>query len=361
VALAARPGVFVLLVTLLAGLCFAWTCWQGSGRPIAATAPVSSQPAEPAELGLLADNSSPKLDNTSAAAPGPRAAVPKGDLDRKDAHVIGTPPPAPDAGPALGTPPPPPVEPVVVVPAAAEVPAENCYATRDALRGDTAMMNRWKLLGFQALLAAAVVTPAVPAADAPTEPDKFTALSKKIDDLKSTIQDLERTVKKDAGDLRADLEKTDNRVKAAAIDLDKMRTEIAQLRRDVDLLQKVPPTTQRESSYPSDRADLQELRRSIEALRQDVEALRRQPVNRVAQFGPGDGTARVRLINTFPRPMTIVVNGLSYDVNPGETRFTAPIPFGPFTYEVLGVQPRQTRTLAPSPQPFTIEVYPRAL
>jgi hypothetical protein len=353
VALAARPGVLVLTTGLLVGLCLILVAWGGGGVPRAGRD----------GLLLLADNSSPKLDRTSAQAPPSRsAAVPKVEPDRQSLEGNGTacpprvvvaapvqtaePPPAPL--PTL-EPPPAPVPP----PLAVEIPLENCYAFRDAHPGEGPMMCNWKLLGLQSVVAAAFLTSAAPAAEPASEPDKTTAIVKQLGDLKAALEALDKTVRTECGGLRAD-------VKATQIEVERLKTDMALLRQDLDAMRKQAPPT-RESAYPPEaRAELEQMRRAVEALHQDIEALRRQmPATRVAGFPPAEGMGRVRLVNTFPAPVTIVVNRRSYELNPGESRWTEPFRYGPFSYEVLGIQEPRTRALAANDPPFTIHVYPR--
>jgi hypothetical protein len=365
-ALAARPGVLVLMAGLLAGL------WLVLGY---GTGPKEAPPADRAGLLLLAEHSSPKLDKTSAEASArPPAAAPQVELDRRspDATGTATPPPAVAPAPVQAAPNPlppldplppvelprvsPPVEPAPPPPAAAE-PLENCFASRDSQRGDTPMTGSWKMLGLQTVLAAALLTPAAGAAD---EPDKITALTKQIGDLRAAVESLEKTVKERCGDLRTDVNLSLEKHRVTQTDLDRLKGDIAQLRQDIEAVRKLLPTTQ-VSGYPPDaRSDMEQMRRLVDQMRQDLEALRRgAPATRIAGFPPTTDTARVRLVNTFPAPMHIVVNGRAYVLEPGESRWSDPISFGTFTYEVLGVRPPQTRVLNPGDPPFTITVFPR--
>ena len=100
-------------------------------------------------------------------------------------------------------------------------------------------------------------------------------------------------------------------------------------------------------------------------MRLDLDALKnRAPVSRESAYAPSASnspsaaTGRIRLVNTFLDPMTIVVNGRAYQVAPGDTRLVEAVPAGTFNYEVLGVQPRVDRTLAAN-ETFTITVHPR--
>ncbi|HEX5270668.1 MAG TPA: hypothetical protein VFW33_09290, partial [Gemmataceae bacterium] len=67
-------------------------------------------------------------------------------------------------------------------------------------------------------------------------------------------------------------------------------------------------------------------------------------------------TGTIHLYNTYTRPVSIVVNGRSYQLEPGETQTLANQSVGTVTYEVLGLSARTTRTLT-ADRPLDIEVY----
>lgn len=113
------------------------------------------------------------------------------------------------------------------------------------------------------------------------------------------------------------------------------------------------------------QSDSDDLRKQMVQLRTDLESLRSQMSNvqsRVSLYAPVTTpapTGRVRLVNTFPESMTVVVNERSYRLAPGATQLTDAMPPGTFTYQVLGVQDQpQTRTLAAN-ETYNITVYPR--
>src|SRR5262249_33669376 len=109
----------------------------------------------------------------------------------------------------------------------------------------------------------------------------------------------------------------------------------------------------------------------IKRLENDLEAMRTQATtsNRPSGYaGVGNGaapappplpptTGTIRLRNTFPEQVSVVVNGVSYELLPNETRDLGGHPAGAFTYEVLGIQARRTVDLRPN-ETFTISVYP---
>lgn len=109
------------------------------------------------------------------------------------------------------------------------------------------------------------------------------------------------------------------------------------------------------------QSDIEDLKRQVSQIRQDLDDLRRT-VTTTRSSGyltpQATSTGRVRLVNTYLEPMTVVVNGKSYSVAPGEQRYTDALPAGTFTYEVLGVQALRDRTLSAN-ETFTINIYPR--
>jgi Skp family chaperone for outer membrane proteins len=221
---------------------------------------------------------------------------------------------------------------------------ENGYTDRNSQPGDSPMMRNWKMLAFQTLLAGTLIPAGAQAqapasgSDAPPKPPDTASILKEIQELKKTLSAMDTKV---ASSFRAMQEEADKRLKkleddgvAAGLRLEKtqadiedMKKQLLQLRQDLDVVRNRAGSS-RESGYTP-------------------------PAN-----APTAATGRVRLVNTFLDPMTIIVNGVRYQLAPGETRLTEPVPAGTFNYEVLGVQPRLDRTLAAN-ETFTITVYPR--
>lgn len=108
------------------------------------------------------------------------------------------------------------------------------------------------------------------------------------------------------------------------------------------------------------QGDVNEMKDTVARLQRDLETMRGKmdSQTRTAFSPPIGGTGRIRLLNQYSSPMTMVVNGISYRLDPGRERVLDAQPAGPFTYEVLGVQPAITRVLAAN-ETFTIFVYPR--
>jgi hypothetical protein len=186
-----------------------------------------------------------------------------------------------------------------------------------------------RIIGKWLLLAGALVASpvfgqnsdqgAVPAANADIG-KQLEQVNKSLENLTSRFDTLQRNISTDLKELRGKGILTDVNVAKAQEELLALRKEIGQLRED---LGKKTGTTQI-SGYS----------------------------------GLGTGMGRIRLVNTYFRPATIVVNGTAYELVPNQELYTRPVPAGPFTYEVLGVEPLRERLLAAN-ETFTVHVYPR--
>ncbi len=194
------------------------------------------------------------------------------------------------------------------------------------------MMNSIRILSLQALLAAALAAQPSLAGqfDGPSanegEGDRMTAVLNQLQDLTKSLNNLVTELKS----LPANLSETNKNLRAAVAqeEINQLKQQLGQLQKEVtDLRSRVPPVTSA-SLYP--------------------------PANQ--------GTGRLRLMNSYVVPVSIIVNEVSYQVAPGEVRVVEGLRAGPFTYEVLGVgygiiQPRVSRTLAAN-DTFTIRVEP---
>jgi outer membrane murein-binding lipoprotein Lpp len=203
------------------------------------------------------------------------------------------------------------------------------------------MLRRWTILAVPALLAATL------SAAADSDTPKTQNDSQKIDKILDQLKELKATVE----------------------ELEKVRSEIKNLDTQTELrCQRIQERIDR----VNDRIGGLEAR--IKRLEGDLEAMRTQATtsNRPSGYsglGNGSGTpaahpplppasGTIRLRNTFPEQVSVVVDGVSYQLMPFDTRDLAGHPAGTFTYEVLGIQPRRTVALGPN-ETFTITVYPR--
>ena len=122
-------------------------------------------------------------------------------------------------------------------------------------------------------------------------------------------------------------------------------------------------------SLETTQKNMEGLREEVGKLRSDIDLLRARMQtqinsNRASLYNPNDAsttdsaTARVEMINTYATDVAFLINRRTYYVAPGEKRTSDPIPAGTFTYEVVGIQPPTTRTVAPN-RIFTVQVYTR--
>jgi hypothetical protein len=210
-----------------------------------------------------------------------------------------------------------------LIPASAlESLLEDCYSICDQHQGDTPMMRTWKMLGLKAILAALFAAAPGLASNTsgpPSEAEKLDAIQKQLNELKTALANLDEKLKDMRTDSNLGTQKFQNQIK----DLNDM---IGALRQEFATLPGRLPGSTRTAFAPSDT-------------------------------GPGTGTARVEMVNTYSQPVSIVINNRrSYTLQPGERRLSDPIPAGSFTYEVLGVTPVVTRTVA-ADKSFTLWVH----
>jgi hypothetical protein len=179
------------------------------------------------------------------------------------------------------------------------------------------------------LASALTLTPMAAAQPEAAKPADLTALSKQIEEMRKTLEGLQ------------------NSVLAFNKTMEQERNE--RMKADADM----------EVRLQQLLADTSDAKKQMTQLRQDMDALKARPSMSAYQPStPASGTGRVRLVNTYIEPVSVVVNGKAYPLTPGETRLTDPMPAGNFTYEVLGIQAPTTRTLAAN-ETFTVTVFPR--
>jgi hypothetical protein len=372
-----RRGVLVTTTLLLVGVLAAVLVHGGRPRP------------DSTGINLPAESPSLKLNNTSAEPLAvAQAPATQPELDKHNPEVAPTPPvPLPPVPPlstaSPGTsvsstpsaPPVPPLEttpappapvptlpvppPVVPVTPLAATVSENGNASRNQPARDTPMMRNWQALGLPALLAAALsVSPAHSGQLDGPQPAQADQKQQK-DSTKEAETDKDAKpdiILKEVRALRDSVADLNKKVQEKLEDLDlRTKIRIEKVQGDVNGL--------RSATAPigAMQSDLESLRRELAQLRQEVNSLR-SGVSTSSSLYPSAPTAptgRVQLVNTYPQQMTILLNNRAYRLLPGETRTVDAVPAGPFTYQVLGVQPEvQPRTLAAN-DTYTINVFPR--
>lgn len=201
------------------------------------------------------------------------------------------------------------------------------------------MMHTWTRVGLPALLAA-VLTASPTFGQFDGELDKSQAILHELKGVTKSLQDL-KNLPTTVTELEKKVSNLEKKLNEQLANQD-MNTQL----RIQDL-----------------RADLGTLREQQAQLKQELETLRSKLTPRPATTAlyPPNGTAngRLRLRNTFLDEVSIVVNNRpAYRVPPGGEVWVEAVPAGLFTYEVLGIQPRLSRSLSAG-ETFTIHVYPR--
>jgi hypothetical protein len=207
---------------------------------------------------------------------------------------------------------------------------ESFYSIRDLRLGDTPMMRIWKMIGLKMLILAALLgaAPALgsSAFGAQGDAEKPEDIQKQLTALKNSLAEVKKALEKGIEDIRVESNASAQKAQSQISDLSR---QLNQLRLDVENLRTAASSMSRTALYPG------------------------------AETGLSAGTGRVEMINTYSQPVSVVLNNRrSYFLAPGERRLSDPIPAGPFTYEVLGVTPVVTRTVA-ADKTFTIWVHPQ--
>ncbi|HEV3085040.1 MAG TPA: hypothetical protein VGY66_35095 [Gemmataceae bacterium] len=214
------------------------------------------------------------------------------------------------------------------------------------------MTRTWKLIGLNTLLAAMLAAAPVLADDASKSTDKPDELQKQLRELKTSLAEVKTSV--------AEMKAIKDSVEKMNEVLESMKTlpgDVKNFRSDYN------------TEIQAAKREISDLREEVRRLKSDVESLRKTPTNaaRESGFAPGMTgpgvnpvpTGRVQLSNTWSAPVSVIVNGRSYPVLPGEVKFTEPIPAGTFSYEVVGITlPNNVRTLVAG-ETYRISVFPR--
>jgi hypothetical protein len=360
--LAPACGVLVALCAVLAG-------WHVRARP------------DRAGFDLRAGPASPNVDTNSASAAGaPPPSPPPQPLDTPSGGQEVAEPPV-RSGPERPHAIEPAAPPGVELPALPEAPplgpppAERSESPRDLQRGDSTMAYL-KTLGLPVVLAAALAAqPFATAADV-EKPPTLEQTAKDVKDLKEAheksskavleqlkiIQEQLKSVeglRKDVDALQSKVRSLDRELelftqnnKRATDDLTDLRAQLKQAREELDRAKAQAGKMEQELANQSARCD---------GLNKELAALRKQAADGSRESARiTEGTGTIRLYNTFGLPVSVVVNGRSYRLDPGETYVLGSQPVGPFTYEVLGLgyEYRRNETLA-ADKPFEIEVFDR--
>jgi hypothetical protein len=226
------------------------------------------------------------------------------------------------------------------------------------------MRRQWHLVGVPVLLMGALFVTSSPGQEpAKTSDDKADKSPPIPVDAIRDFADLKKLVR----DLKASVETLKTSVAS-------LTDRISTLEQTVDRELQIVRSRSTNADLAAAKAhdELLDLKKQLERARTELGGLskRPEPTPRMSGYaGPGGtppapapgGTAaapaRVRLVNTFYEPVSVVVNGLTYTLGPGEVRLSAPLTPGPFYYEVLNVQGRRDLVLNPA-ETFTVTIYP---
>lgn len=150
-------------------------------------------------------------------------------------------------------------------------------------------------------------------------------------------------IERDIGELKTQLKDLDLKTRLEGID-----KYLEQLSKDMPL---------HITQIQKNTSDINALKEEVSKLQKAVAELQKNPP-RVSLSPPETPqTGSIQLLNAWMTPMSVVVDGVSYQLQPGESRMI-PRAAGNFSYEVLGLQPRLTRTVAAG-ETFTIRIGPR--
>ncbi len=343
---ALRGGVSLhaLFLTLL--LCLGLILDFGMRAPTRPGQP--AQPVGPAEFDLRTTASSPKLNFISVTS-SVREQTPTPQPETGAVAPIGKEVPVPEAGTPVpfalavtreeppGTPAlvlPPADSPTPVSASVIEVPEYLRYPHR----GDTPMMRTWNHFGLSALLGAALsASPARAQLDG--EPEKADAILKQLQTITKSLEQL-KSLPQNFAELEKKLADAEKRLAGTLSNFETVsQLQMQSLQRELNSLR---------DQYAQMKQEMDSLRKGLSG---------KQPTT--ALYPPAAAAAgRVRLVNTWPSPISVVVNNRTYRLEPNETRYTDPIPAGTFTYEVLGIQDRVSRAILPG-ETYLVHVHPR--
>jgi hypothetical protein len=120
------------------------------------------------------------------------------------------------------------------------------------------------------------------------------------------------------------------------------------------------------SEFAQMRHDLNQLRDELAQARRDMSDAKARSFGGTsssyyagsAPTTPLPGTASIRLVNTYLTDMTVLINGLTYTVAPGQAT-TVPLTPGAVWYQVYPVQPFAKSTTMQAGEVLTLRLYPQ--
>jgi hypothetical protein len=318
---------------------------------------------------LRAGANSSNVDNNSASSGGadhvtptqPSLDTPSGGREKPGEPQVRDPipPAAPPARPVSDVPG---IE-LPALPAAPPLPPERDESHRDLQRGDT-KMPQIKTLGIPLALAAALSGQPLAAGDVEKPPtaeqtakdvkELKEAHKKSSDALMEQLKRMEEQLKAMDG-IRKDVEALQSKVRSLDVTVDLLAQTNKRSTQDVaDLQAQLRQATARLGKAEQELTD-QKAR--CDGLNGEIAALRKQTAESSRQAARlTEGTGTIRLFNTYTLPVSVILNGRTIRLDPGETFTLSSQPLGTFNYEVPGIRSLRTETLT-ADRPFEIEVF----
>jgi hypothetical protein len=224
------------------------------------------------------------------------------------------------------------LQPSESAPAPISLDAGNLF-NEYSLRGDTPMIRTWKLLGYPAILAAALTTPPSLGADDNGKQNSDTKSKVTLEDVNESL----KGVQKKLGEYMLNTSIMGEEVRI-------LKEKVAQLQRDVDGLRSRATSSNYQPIAPAPSAG----------------------AATGTSAGASTATGRIHLVNTWPERITVFLNDRSFPIEPNHEITVADVPSGQFTYMILSQRPdnsilqiaqKSPRTLAAN-ETFTIHVHP---
>lgn len=199
------------------------------------------------------------------------------------------------------------------------------------------MTSNWKTLALQAMVVWTLAAAPVHAEDQKDKPPAGASSKGGTSSDRSPADLAEGTLEGDIKKLKKDL-----------ADLKVMLSEIQAAQKAKSLTKQIDSDQIRDQVRQAIKDELADLRKELGESRRSAYA---------GSPPTGSSGARVRLINRYMEQQTVLVNGRSYGLAPGETR-TVDVAPGEFVYEVRGVTEPRPRTVQAS-EMFTIDIHPQ--
>lgn len=158
------------------------------------------------------------------------------------------------------------------------------------------------------------------------------------------------------------------RVAAQGAEPGDVAKQLQQLQAQIKLLTEAVNGVQRQmETVPDPVAIDAQIRKYFARTQEEIETLKREIATlknpattpRVSAYAAPATTGRVHIVNSYPLPRTVIVNGRSYRLPPGGEQFVENVPVGPFSFEVMEYHLEPQQRMLAAGQTYNITVYPR--